>query len=644
MKKSLLALGLMIAGSVVAQTPRMCLYEEFTGETCPPCASTNPGLNALLASPTNTPKVVALKWQVPIPSAPTKTWSLYQTNKTEINWRYSQYGYGINSAPSGRMDGRNVTVFGASSDHPANLNNNVISTAQSYTSPFSISMTHEWNQHCTAMNVTITVQASANYTASGALYFRTAMVERLIQFSVQPGTNGEKDFEDVVIKCFPSYMGTSLPAAWVTGQSQTFTLSCTLPSYTRKKSEVALVGFIQDDGNRRVQQAMRADPLPMPNIQMAMLGAKVAATCNSTISPIAIIRNDGTNAITNMTITPYVDGVAAAPYAWNGNLAAGATTNIAIPSIATGTAVGAHTFSYNVVLSANPYNLTYQLNTVNYMVASQVVADTIVQGFQLGTFPPTGFAAVNPDNGPSWSRSTLAGGYHVTPLNSLKYDFYNNTNKGDQDEFYLPPVDLSGGSDPVLYYELAYSQRSENSNDMLEIYASKDCGATWVNMYNNSGSNMATVVGGTGVNWTPSLSDENAWRSEEINLTGMNADNILVKFVATSDNGNNLYLDNINLRQKNPTSIAEKMFTPVVSVYPNPSNGETNVRVNVTGSQVATVKLVNIVGQVVMTKTVTLNGGENVFTINVSDYAAGVYNLVIDNGNGQTVKKINVTE
>jgi len=644
MKKSLLALGLMIAGSVVAQTPRMCLYEEFTGETCPPCASTNPGLNALLASPTNTPKVVALKWQVPIPSAPTKTWSLYQTNKTEINWRYSQYGYGINSAPSGRMDGRNVTVFGASSDHPVNLNNNVISTAQSYTSPFSISMTHEWNQHCTAMNVTITVQASANYTSTGALYFRTAMVERLIQFSVQPGTNGEKDFEDVVIKCFPTYMGTSLPAAWVTGQTQTFTLSCTLPSYTRKKSEVALVGFIQDDGNRRVQQAMRADKLPMPNIQMAMLGAKVAATCNSTISPIAIIRNDGTNAITDMTITPYVDGVAAAPYAWNGNLAAGATTNIAIPAIATGTAVGAHTFSYNVVLSANPYNLTYQLNTVNYMVASQVVADTIVQGFLLGTFPPTGFAAVNPDNGPSWSRSTLAGGYHVTPLNSLKYDFYNNTNKGDQDEFYLPPVDLTGGSDPVLYYELAYSQRSETSNDQLEIFASKDCGATWENMYTNSGSNLATVVGGTGVNWTPSLSDENAWRSEEINLVGMNANNIMVKFVTTSDNGNNLYLDNINLRQKNPLSIAEKMFAPVVSVYPNPSNGETNVRVNVTGAQVATVKLVNILGQVVMTKTITLNGGENVFTINVAGYTAGVYNLVIDNGNGQTVKKINVTE
>ena len=37
----------------------------------------------------------------------------YQTNKTEIDWRALFYGYGINSAPSGRMDGQNVTVFGA---------------------------------------------------------------------------------------------------------------------------------------------------------------------------------------------------------------------------------------------------------------------------------------------------------------------------------------------------------------------------------------------------------------------------------------------------------------------------------------------------------------------------------------------------
>src|SRR5688572_32875432 len=89
MKKQLLALGLLFgAVGLNAQSTRLSVYEEFTGETCPPCAATNPGLNAILLTPTNQTKIVAIKWQVPIPSAPTPTWSLYKTNQTEIDWRY----------------------------------------------------------------------------------------------------------------------------------------------------------------------------------------------------------------------------------------------------------------------------------------------------------------------------------------------------------------------------------------------------------------------------------------------------------------------------------------------------------------------------------------------------------------------------
>ncbi len=49
MKKQLLILSfatLSVIGS--AQTTRMSLYEEFTGENCGPCASTNPGLKIVL--------------------------------------------------------------------------------------------------------------------------------------------------------------------------------------------------------------------------------------------------------------------------------------------------------------------------------------------------------------------------------------------------------------------------------------------------------------------------------------------------------------------------------------------------------------------------------------------------------------------
>ena len=259
MKKNLLSLCLMVLGvSAIAQTPRLSLYEEFTGETCPPCASTNPGLDAKLSASTNTPLMVAIKWQVPIPSAPTLTWSLYQTNKTEIDWRWKSgsgnYGYSpaISSAPSSKIDGQEATVFGAAGGHPNYLNNGVIATAQSYTSAFSVTLNRAWNANGTAITATVNIQATANFTAVGPLVFRLVMIEEEVNFATQPGTNGEKHFYHPVIKSFPNIQtGTSMASTWTIGQTQTFTINCPLPSYVRSKAEVALVGFIQDDGNQK---------------------------------------------------------------------------------------------------------------------------------------------------------------------------------------------------------------------------------------------------------------------------------------------------------------------------------------------------------------------------------------------------------
>jgi hypothetical protein len=211
---------------------------------------------------------------VPIPSAPSNTWSLYQTNKVEIDWRWRSvasggYGYSpaINSAPSSKIDGQEASTFGASSGNPANLNSNILATAQSFTSAFNITVARDWNYNCSAVTLTVNITATAPFTVSspGKLKFRCVMVERLIQFSVAPGTNGEKNFEDVAIKSFPTLQsGTSMADSWTIGQTMSFTMKCPLPSYTRKKEEIAFVGFIQDDNNQKVAQAVRSLPAALP--------------------------------------------------------------------------------------------------------------------------------------------------------------------------------------------------------------------------------------------------------------------------------------------------------------------------------------------------------------------------------------------
>lgn len=649
MKKNLFILSFLFLGlGLIAQTPRLSLYEEFTGETCPPCASTNPGLNLLLSSPTNTPKIVAIKWQVPIPSAPTKTWSLYQTNKTEIDWRWKATGYGynpaINSAPSSKIDGQEATVFGASSGHPANLTSAVIATAQSYTSAFSISMNRAWNKTCTAVTLTINITATAPFTSVGSLIFRTVMVEHLIQFSVQPGTNGETKFEDAVIKSFPTLQqGVAMASSWTVGQTQTFTLNCPLPSYTRKKEEVAFVGFIQDDGNRKVAQAMRLDQVAIPQDALSGVAAHVDLTCSNVVTPTVEVKNEGSvNPITNLTLTPYIDGVAGTPFAWTGNLAPGATAIIPLGSVNSPAMAGSHSFSCDIDMPSPVYNLISNTTKVNYMVGGNYQAIQVAEGFSGTAYPPAGFGVVNPNNGPGWSRSTITGGYNLNS-ESTKYDFFNNTVVGDQDELYLPPMDLSNSSDATLSFDLAYAQRDENSDDGLQVMVSDNCGATWTSKYNKHGFTLATASTNL-YTYVPDSQNPAEWRTEQLDMSDFNKPNVLVKFVTTSDNGNNLYLDNINLAfgitGLNHTSASALK----VSLFPNPTNGTAKLNMDKMQAGAAKITVTNTLGQVVLVKNITLTEGSTTLELDMKEYAAGVYNVAIDSKSGSVVKKLTLTK
>jgi hypothetical protein len=649
MKKHVITFLLLFAGvSLFSQSTRMSVYEEFTGETCPPCASTNPALNALLALPTNTSKVIPLKWQVPIPSAPTKTWSLYQTNKTEIDWRYRSvaaggYGYAINSAPSGKMDGQNVTVFGASSNHPANLNSGIIATAQSYTTPFSIAVTRNWSPSGTAVDLTVTITASTAFAANGALILRTCMVERLIQFSVQPGTNGETIFEDVVIKSFPTLQnGIALPANWTANQVQTFTLSCPIPSYTRKITEIAMVCFIQDDGDKKIWQGHRADKQGVPNDIEAISATAPSFTCGTSINPFVTVKNSGITPVTDMTITPSIDGVAGTPVTWSGLLAVGASTTLSVGTLTSSTG-GGHVFSYTVtgVSGTDFYTLNNSAKTDFYMVSSYQ-GTPITEDFAAVSFPPASWGMKNTNAGPGWSRVSNVGAYAILPLGSMKYDFFNNTLAGDADEMLLPPLDLAGANTPILTFDIAKANRN-GKNDMLEVMVSTDCGANWVTVYSKSGAALSVWPTAINSNYLPVTAAE--WRTDTVALNGFNVPELLVKFVATNDNGNNMFLDNINLSQSNPVGInTYGMVNYLVDVYPNPSNGETNVLINAIHSSAATVKVVNSIGQVVYTSAQDLAQGENNIKLDASQFAHGIYSIVIESKHGKVVKKLTVTD
>lgn len=69
--------------------------------------------------------------------------------------------------------------------------------------------------------------------------------------------------------------------------------------------------------------------------------------CTSTFTPQVTLTNYGGNTLTSVSIQYYVDGNAPSSYNWSGNLSAGASANVNLPSVTTTN--GAHTFTATTV-------------------------------------------------------------------------------------------------------------------------------------------------------------------------------------------------------------------------------------------------------------------------------------------------------
>jgi hypothetical protein len=648
MKKQLFTLVLAAAGTLaVAQVPRMALYEEFTGENCPPCAATNPGLDAMLALPTNASKVIPIKWQVPIPSAPSNTWSLYRTNESEIRWRYlgSGYGYGISSAPSGKMDGQDVTVFGAASNHPANLNATHISNAQAVTTPFGITLTPVYNPAMTSATVGVVINAASAVTTTNSI-FRLCLIERHIEFPTAPGTNGEKEFQNVVIRSYPTTtsgtvttgMGTAIPNTWTAGQTHTLSIVCAIPTYVRDLAELAFVGFIQDDANKKVWQAARSAQPSIPNdIKFNSLTIN-AVSCTTGITPTLNVANNGTTAITALTITPFINGVAQPVYTVATSIAGSATAAIALPTYTAGS--GSNTFSVNISgVSGGDINLANNKGSQIFALVQNYVAGPITQTFApTGTLPANWFIS-NPNGGPSYF--TVNNSVGLSGAGSVKYDFYNNSATNTSEDLYLPPVNLSAMANNSITFDVAYTNYS-GENDRLEVKVSTNCGSTWTTIYNKSGSTLQTAPTTT-ANFTPNASQ---WRNEVAALPAPanNNSTVLIKFTVTNQYGNNLYIDNVNVNNLTTVGIKnEAIAANKVELFPNPANASTNLFVNSNSNVKATVSIMNLLGQVVSQKQVNLTEGDNNITINTSELASGVYNVVLQ-GEQTVTKKLTVSK
>ncbi|HET7818437.1 MAG TPA: Omp28-related outer membrane protein [Bacteroidia bacterium] len=263
MKKQLLfASALLIGGSSLwAQSQRFCIVEHFTQASCGPCAQANPAFQSLMTS--NATKVMGIRYQVSWPG----TDPMNAQNKTEVASRVSYYGIG--GVPDEKMDG---TI--------SNVTSSSINTEYAVKSPFTMNLWYQFNAANDSINISCTVTASQAVTLTTPK-LQVAMVEKTITFTSAPGSNGEKVFYNVMRKMYPDASGTTLPTSWTNGQAQTFTFKAKIPTYIYKKTEIAVVAWVQDNTGKKIQQAVFSTAaIPLSNHDVNALSNSVSVYPN----------------------------------------------------------------------------------------------------------------------------------------------------------------------------------------------------------------------------------------------------------------------------------------------------------------------------------------------------------------------------
>ena len=644
-----MTLGLALA--VNAQTQRISLFEEWTGENCPPCASTNPAITTLAhANISPTMKVILLRYQVAIPSAPTAANSLYVQNPTEPSNRQDYY-YPVGGdqfAPQGRMNGEELGQGTASQGHAGYFSQTAINNAYQVDAPFALTTGYAWNATFDSITITTNITAAQAFTTTNPMKLHLAICEEEIHYVTAPGTNGEKDFEYIMRKMVPNENGTTIAQTWTNGQTQTFTNKVKLPTYIFNKGEVTVVAFIQEDKpnpgpntKRDIHQAAYGAPQPLAlDASISSVSGVVPASCSTTFTPTAVITNSGVTTLTSCTVNYKIDNGTVNSINWTGSLTTGQTDVINLPL--QNSATGAHTF---YVYTSQPNggtdnNLNNDQKGIGYAIYSSPSGTPVAEGFLTTTFPPANWIELNPDGGSAnWSR--VAAG---NPTGSAKYDYYNNANNGDLDDLVLPTMDFSANSNPVMTFSLAYNYYTDASGsfyDSLAVEASDDCGATWTRLYYTGGQNMA-FTGATGAStaYTPSTAQ---WRTETVSLSAYaNKPSVVVKFVAINYYGNNGYVDNVNISTVGINQLPNTIST--VNVYPNPAVNSANVVLNMTEKDEVTISVLNALGQEMFNSKNEMMLGENRVAINTENFASGIYNVIISTSKGSKIEKLSVSK
>lgn len=216
---------------------RKVIIEHFTNTNCGPCASQNPGFKTLMNQFPG--KLTSIKYH---PNFPGPNDPFYLFNKTENMARLSYYD--VDGVPTAIADGN------GHNDLPGYYTSSLLNNLTSKPAFMDISIVA---QNVTDRNIDISVEVKPYIDNGSTNTVLHVVVVEDITTATAPGTNGEKDFPQVMRKMLPNQNGTTI-TGFSDGDVITKTFTYTADT-TINLAKSKVVAFVQQVGSKYVYQS-----------------------------------------------------------------------------------------------------------------------------------------------------------------------------------------------------------------------------------------------------------------------------------------------------------------------------------------------------------------------------------------------------
>ncbi|MGB0176258.1 MAG: M43 family zinc metalloprotease [Owenweeksia sp.] len=251
------------------------------------------------------------------------------------------------------------------------------------------------------------------------------------------------------------------------------------------------------------------------------------------------------------------------PTSWNWSFPGGSpsTSTQQNPTV-TYPGPGYYDVALTVSNSAGLDSVTYSDLIYVKAVGSTTYYPNWSEDFEGSSIPVPDVNVIDGGDGISFQISTQAGssGSQSISINNL-----NSTVIGEVDEVISPAITTIFTKNLSLSFSYAFAARQNDNTDELNVYASLDCGETWILRRFYKGAQLRT-----GANTTqPYVPASNEWTTQNINFNAyIGPDPLLIKFEFINGGGNNFYLDAINFSGEIGV---EEYFSDQLQIFPNPA-------------------------------------------------------------------------